>query len=295
LALVAAVVGAAIPALADPILFGGIYFEYVPAPGISWDDANAAAAAKSFMGTTGHLATVTSATQNAFLLSIAPSFSTFEGAWLGGQCINAAACSWVTGPLTGQQFSNGQVPVNGAYVNFGGLEPYPYSATSWVYMNIGANHSTVDPNNPISAGQWADAGTNFSTVNDPIEGYFVEFDITPPAVAIQIKPPAQSPVQINLKSGGTTPVAILSTPNFDATQVDPATISLAGAPVRLRGNGSYSCSAQDVNGDGLPDLVCQVVTSQLQLGPTSTQAVLTGITFSGAFIQGTEAIRVVGN
>ena len=97
LALVAAVVGAAVPALADPILFGGSYFEYVPVPGISWDDANAAAAAKSFMGTTGHLATVTSATQNAFLLSIAPSFSTFEGAWLGGQCINAVACSWVTG------------------------------------------------------------------------------------------------------------------------------------------------------------------------------------------------------
>jgi hypothetical protein len=40
LGLVAAVVGAAIPTLADPILFGGIYFEYVPAPGISWDDAN---------------------------------------------------------------------------------------------------------------------------------------------------------------------------------------------------------------------------------------------------------------
>jgi hypothetical protein len=112
-------------------------------------------------------------------------------------------------------------------------------------------------------------------------------------VAIQIKPPAQAPVQINLKSGGATPVAILSTPNFDATQVDPATISLAGAPVRLLGGGSYSCSAQDVNGDGLPDLVCQVVTSQLQLSPTSTQAVLTGMNSSGAYIQGTEAILVV--
>lgn len=45
-------------------------------------------------------------------------------------------------------------------------------------MNIGANHGTMDPSNPFPAGQWADAGTNFSTpCCDPIEGYFVEFDI----------------------------------------------------------------------------------------------------------------------
>lgn len=68
-------VGAAMPALADPILFSAVYFEYVSAPGISWDDANAASTASSFMGVTGHLATVTSATQNTFLLSIAPSLS----------------------------------------------------------------------------------------------------------------------------------------------------------------------------------------------------------------------------
>ena len=45
----------------------------------------------------------------------------------------------------------------------------------------------------------------------------------------------------------------------------------------------------------MPDLVCQIISDQLKLGPTSTQAVLTGMTFAGAFIQGTEAIRVVGN
>src|SRR5262249_30927004 len=69
----------------------------------------------------------------------------------------------------------------------------------------------------------------------------------PPAVTIQIKPDAPAPVPINLQSGGVTPVAILSTPHFDATLVDPATILLSGAPVRLRGNGTYSCSPQDVN------------------------------------------------
>jgi hypothetical protein len=117
----------------------------------------------------------------------------------------------------------------------------------------------------------------------------------PPPVTIQINPPAKAPVPINLKSEGVTPVAILSTPGFDATQVNPATIDLSGAPVRSAGGGQFSCSAQDVNGDGLPDLVCQIITDQLKLGPTSTQALLTGMTFSGAFIQGTATIRVVGN
>jgi hypothetical protein len=117
----------------------------------------------------------------------------------------------------------------------------------------------------------------------------------PPPVTIQIKPPAKAPVPINLKSEGVTPVAILSTPGFDATQVNPATIDLSGAPVRSARGGEFSCTEQDVNGDGLPDLVCQIITDRLKLGPTSTQAVLTGMTFSGAFIQGTEAIRVVGN
>src|SRR6185436_7416950 len=85
--------------------------------------ARRVALATGMVGVAGHLATVTSATQNSFLLSIAPSFSTYQGAWLGGQCINAAACSWVTGPLAGQQFSNGQTPVNGAYVNLTALNP----------------------------------------------------------------------------------------------------------------------------------------------------------------------------
>src|SRR5919198_2795977 len=47
--------------------------------------------------------------------------------------------------------------------------------------------------------------------------------------------------------------AILSSPTFDATQVDLATVSPAGANVKLIGKGStYACSVEDVNGDSLP-------------------------------------------
>src|SRR5262249_55449532 len=101
-------------------------------------------------------------------------------------------------------------------------------------------------------------------------------------------------VSIKLGSAGVIPVAILSTPIFDASQVDPASVELSGATVRLKGkSGQYSCNSQDVDGDGLPDLVCHVTTASLQLQTGSTLAVLTGKTFSGSRIKGEQAISIM--
>ena len=113
-------------------------------------------------------------------------------------------------------------------------------------------------------------------------------------VSIAIKPPADPPVPINLSSSGVVPVAILSSPTFNATTVDPATISLAGASVQLVGRSDrYSCSAQDVNQDGFADLVCHVVTAQFLIQPGDSIAVLEAKTFSGKQLQGQETIRIV--
>lgn len=69
-------------------------------------------------------------------------------------------------------------------------------------------------------------------------------------VTIDIKP-GSYPNSINLGSNGNVPVAIFSTEDFDATTVDPLTITLAGAEVRIRGRGDSSRYYQDVDGDGL--------------------------------------------
>jgi len=158
------------PASSTPVQFGSNYYEYVSADAISWDDAkvDAALVARSFMGVTGHLATVTSAEENAFLFSLVSPFETFAGAWLGGTVAGGSTGTWAVGPEAGSAFS---------YSNFGGLEPNTPGAPSWVYMNIGANHDILFPDNPIAPGQWADAGTNYSTLCcDPIKGYFVEYE-----------------------------------------------------------------------------------------------------------------------
>jgi YD repeat-containing protein len=111
-------------------------------------------------------------------------------------------------------------------------------------------------------------------------------------VPIDIKP-GSFPNSINLGSGGTVPVAVVSTATFDARTVDPATVTLAGATVALRGRARPQAAVEDVDGDGRADLVVHVETSALQLSPTDAEAVLDGRTFGGRAIQGRDTVRIV--
>ena len=112
------------------------------------------------------------------------------------------------------------------------------------------------------------------------------------AVAIDIKP-GSDPNSINIGSGGTVPVAILSSLGFDATTIDPTTVSLASAPIRLRGNGTPMASVDDVNNDGLDDLVVHVLTQALEVNPTDQHATIVGHLVNGDFFMGSDSIRVV--
>ena len=112
------------------------------------------------------------------------------------------------------------------------------------------------------------------------------------AVNIDIKP-GSYPNSINLGSQGNVPVAIFSTPGFDATNVNPTTVTLEGASVKLKGKGTPMSSFEDVDGDGLLDIVVHVDTSALQLSSDDTEAILEGETLDGVRIRGTDTIRIV--
>lgn len=110
-------------------------------------------------------------------------------------------------------------------------------------------------------------------------------------VDIDIKP-GDVPNHINPKSRGKTPIAILSTATFEASTVNPITVRVAGAPVSLRGNGSTASSLEDVNGDGILDLVVHVSTEALQL-TNSNLVLLQANTFGGQPLCGSDTIVLV--
>jgi probable HAF family extracellular repeat protein len=109
-------------------------------------------------------------------------------------------------------------------------------------------------------------------------------------ISIDIKP-GQFPNDINPKSQGKIPVAILTTDTFDATTVDPST-------VRFGANGTEAAAVQsaleDVNGDGRTDMILQFNTQGTGIACGATSASLTGETFAGQPIQGSDAIVTTG-
>jgi hypothetical protein len=111
-------------------------------------------------------------------------------------------------------------------------------------------------------------------------------------VAIDIKPDStENP--INLGSNGAIPVAILSSPTFDATTVAPASVTLASATVKLKGKGVPMYSHSDVNDDDLVDLLVHIQTTGLSLTVASESADLAGETVDGVPIFGTDVVQVV--
>src|SRR3972149_2902892 len=74
---------------------------------------------------------------------------------------------------------------------------------------------------------------------------------------------------------------------------DPATVKLAGAPVATQGRGIPMTSVADLNRDGRLDLLLHFRTQDLQLTPTSKEAVLKGTTLSGQGVRGADSIRIV--
>ncbi len=106
-------------------------------------------------------------------------------------------------------------------------------------------------------------------------------------VAIDIKP-GSDPNSINRRSKGNVPVAVLSSSTFDATAADRSKVVFAGAPALPIGGGS-----EDVNGDGLPDVVFHFATQSLDLPDLATEACLTGNTTDGTSFQGCDTVRLV--
>ena len=238
----------------------------------------------------------------------------------------------IDGPETGPLFISGMVDIlTGADIT-GGLYITPESIVNIYGGNVGGEGIVLVQNgtDPIVFVH----GTNFAVDGVPLAASATEFTVnpydggtltgtyengysinllfhsnipinlvntgTPPPpqpinVEIDIKPGSDDNT-INLGSNGVIPVAILSTPDFDATTaINPDNVFLAGSSVAVRGKGNKSLASQeDVNGDGLMDLVVKVETENLDPGTFQDGiAILEVIVDNTVVYEGSDSINIV--
>jgi hypothetical protein len=114
------------------------------------------------------------------------------------------------------------------------------------------------------------------------------------SVEIDIKPGSE-PNPVNPKSRGVVPVAVFSSESFDATDIDPSTVLLAGAPVAQKPHdGRYMAHEQDVDGNGLTDLMLHFDTEGMDEAELATgSATLTGSTYGDICFEGQDNVTIV--
>jgi hypothetical protein len=112
-------------------------------------------------------------------------------------------------------------------------------------------------------------------------------------VALDIKP-GSYPNSVSLSKKGVIPVAVLGQPSFDATSVNPASACFGDAesPAERDCTVAPGSVVEDVNGDGIPDLVLHFDTLQTGIDAGDTQACLSALLVDGTPVSGCDSIRV---
>ena len=106
-------------------------------------------------------------------------------------------------------------------------------------------------------------------------------------ITIDIKPRKNPKNVIDLKMDRELKVAIVGAETFDALQVDPATIKFG--PIEA---GPVNYKVRDYNRDGFSDLILRFNLSETGIDCGDVEATLTGETYSGDAIQGSDSFTV---
>lgn len=114
------------------------------------------------------------------------------------------------------------------------------------------------------------------------------------AIELDIKPGSDPNSILCGNDRGVIPVAVLTNADFDATTVDHATVAFEGAGETHTTKGEPKRHEVDVDNDGDIDLVFHFSLGDTSLNCESTQGTLTGLTFDGQVLVGSDAVRMIG-
>jgi hypothetical protein len=92
---------------------GGHAYQYIAAPNLTWDMAQAEARSKTFKGQTGYLATITSMAEHRFILDTVFGGERNNVTYLGGRQTARGVWRWVSGPEAGADNGKGLIFWNG--------------------------------------------------------------------------------------------------------------------------------------------------------------------------------------
>ncbi len=155
---------------------------------------------------------------------------------------------------------------------------------------------TIGPTGAPTGGQIG--GTSSAKTEIPGAGsYYGQITIVSPIVTkvidIKIKSGSSGANSINRVSNGKIPVAILSTGDFNApVQVDPSSLTF-GRTGDEQSLAFCNEGSADVNGDGLPDLICHFKTQSAGFQSDDKFGILNGKTWDGVAFTAKDSVRIV--
>ncbi len=181
----------------------------------------------------------------------------------------------------------------------------------WVLAwGFGANTSgqTNNQSAAIQASRQVCVAGNYTvslTVTDKDGGVGTDaLILTVPYVDIEIDiMPGSLDNPLNRKSGGVIPVAILGSADLDVAEINASSLTLGDGtgpdtPIAQKNNGTFQASMEDVNGDGMMDLVAMFPMKNLMsngdITSTSTKLVVRGfLTDACTNIRGMDNVTVL--
>jgi hypothetical protein len=181
-------------------------------------------------------------------------------------------------------------------VTFALFPVLPAGAATQVTVDVRLGADTPDPLISTAQFEYLDVFSNvYPPLVDTFQAQISECADEPTVVDIDIKP-GSDPNSINCNNAeAVITVAILSTDEFDASNVDHATVTFGGASEKHidKKSGEPRRHEEDVDDDGDADLVFHFRMGDTDLSCDSEDGTLGGETYDGQTIVGTDAVRMV--